>query len=176
MIPTRERRSTTSTRWSLRDTTCVYVSGLNNIHIYQLLCITATAVLNTKQFFLWFVRSKQQFEIPEEEAEWVGLSLEEAVEKQRQLEHKVKKKKKRLNPNKKVVLPHMKSFNLPWTVWRIAFNSELKQGTIWVIKAYLQHILVIFILDVWQSNIFCFLTLKCITDIKVIKCVYISEV
>lgn len=37
--------------------------------------------------------SKQQFEIPEEEAEWVGLSLEEAVEKQRQLEHKVKKTK-----------------------------------------------------------------------------------
>lgn len=37
-------------------------------------------------FSLW---SKQQFEIPEEEAEWVGLSLEEAVEKQRQLEHKV---------------------------------------------------------------------------------------
>ncbi|XP_054457476.1 39S ribosomal protein L28, mitochondrial isoform X1 [Anoplopoma fimbria] len=31
---------------------------------------------------------KQQFEIPEEEAEWLGLSLEEAVEKQRQLEHK----------------------------------------------------------------------------------------
>ncbi|XP_041663938.1 39S ribosomal protein L28, mitochondrial [Cheilinus undulatus] len=30
----------------------------------------------------------KQFEIPEEEAEWVGLSLEEAVEKQRQLEHK----------------------------------------------------------------------------------------
>ncbi|XP_026148033.1 large ribosomal subunit protein bL28m [Mastacembelus armatus] len=30
----------------------------------------------------------RQFEIPEEEAEWVGLSLEEAVEKQRQLEHK----------------------------------------------------------------------------------------
>uniref|UniRef100_A0A8C7XKJ1 Large ribosomal subunit protein bL28m n=1 Tax=Oryzias sinensis TaxID=183150 RepID=A0A8C7XKJ1_9TELE len=29
-----------------------------------------------------------QFQIPEEEAEWVGLSLEEAVEKQRQLEHK----------------------------------------------------------------------------------------
>lgn len=39
--------------------------------------------------------SKQQFEIPEEEAEWVGLSLEEAVEKQRQLEHKVKKNKKK---------------------------------------------------------------------------------
>lgn len=38
------------------------------------------------RFFLW---SKQHFEIPEEEAEWVGLSLEEAVEKQRQLEHKV---------------------------------------------------------------------------------------
>lgn len=53
--------------------------------------------------------SKQQFEIPEEEAEWVGLSLEEAVEKQRQLEHKVKKQKtkKNLNPNKKVVLPHV---------------------------------------------------------------------
>ncbi|XP_008307341.1 large ribosomal subunit protein bL28m [Cynoglossus semilaevis] len=30
----------------------------------------------------------KQFEIPEEEAEWVGLSLVEAVEKQRQLEHK----------------------------------------------------------------------------------------
>lgn len=30
----------------------------------------------------------KQFEIPEEEAEWLGLSLEEAVEKQRQLEHK----------------------------------------------------------------------------------------
>ncbi|KAG7215561.1 hypothetical protein INR49_022145 [Caranx melampygus] len=33
--------------------------------------------------------TRSQFEIPEEEAEWVGLSLEEAVEKQRQLEHKV---------------------------------------------------------------------------------------
>lgn len=30
----------------------------------------------------------KQFEIPEEEAEWLGLSLEEAVEKQRLLEHK----------------------------------------------------------------------------------------
>ncbi|KAM9801577.1 large ribosomal subunit protein bL28m [Neosynchiropus ocellatus] len=30
----------------------------------------------------------KQFLVPEEEAEWVGLSLEEAVEKQRQLEHK----------------------------------------------------------------------------------------
>ncbi|KAM7399311.1 hypothetical protein PAMP_018592 [Pampus punctatissimus] len=30
----------------------------------------------------------KQFEIPEEEAEWIGLSLEEALEKQRQLEHK----------------------------------------------------------------------------------------
>ncbi|KAM9811876.1 large ribosomal subunit protein bL28m isoform 2-T2 [Syngnathus typhle] len=30
----------------------------------------------------------KQFEIPEEEAEWTGLTLEEAVEKQRQLEHK----------------------------------------------------------------------------------------
>uniref|UniRef100_A0A673K7N7 Large ribosomal subunit protein bL28m n=1 Tax=Sinocyclocheilus rhinocerous TaxID=307959 RepID=A0A673K7N7_9TELE len=30
----------------------------------------------------------QQFEIPEEEAEWMGLSLEEAVEKQRLLEKK----------------------------------------------------------------------------------------
>ncbi|KAF6736887.1 39S ribosomal protein L28, mitochondrial [Oryzias melastigma] len=35
-----------------------------------------------------FTKYKQQFEIPEEEAEWVGLSLEEAVEKQRLLEHK----------------------------------------------------------------------------------------
>ncbi|XP_056139958.1 39S ribosomal protein L28, mitochondrial [Lampris incognitus] len=30
----------------------------------------------------------KQFEIPEDEAEWVGLNLEEAVEKQRQLEYK----------------------------------------------------------------------------------------
>lgn len=30
----------------------------------------------------------KNFEIPEEEAEWVGLNLEEAVEKQRRLEHK----------------------------------------------------------------------------------------
>ncbi|KAJ3591083.1 hypothetical protein NHX12_009030 [Muraenolepis orangiensis] len=30
----------------------------------------------------------KQFEIPEEEAQWVGLNLEEAVEKQRLLEHK----------------------------------------------------------------------------------------
>ncbi|XP_054650524.1 39S ribosomal protein L28, mitochondrial [Dunckerocampus dactyliophorus] len=30
----------------------------------------------------------KQFEVPEEEAEWVGLTLEEAVEKQRQLEDK----------------------------------------------------------------------------------------
>uniref|UniRef100_A0A8C8LPP7 Large ribosomal subunit protein bL28m n=1 Tax=Oncorhynchus tshawytscha TaxID=74940 RepID=A0A8C8LPP7_ONCTS len=30
----------------------------------------------------------QQFEIPAEEAEWVGLSVDEAVEEQRQLEHK----------------------------------------------------------------------------------------
>ncbi|XP_029923661.1 large ribosomal subunit protein bL28m [Myripristis murdjan] len=30
----------------------------------------------------------KQFEVPEEEAEWVGLNLEEAVEKQRLLEHK----------------------------------------------------------------------------------------
>lgn len=36
--------------------------------------------------------SEQQFEVPEEEAEWVGLNLEEAVEKQRQLEHKVSPK------------------------------------------------------------------------------------
>lgn len=31
----------------------------------------------------------QEFAIPEEEAEWVGLSLEEAIEKQRLLEKKV---------------------------------------------------------------------------------------
>lgn len=31
----------------------------------------------------------QEFVIPEEEAEWVGLSLEEAIEKQRLLEKKV---------------------------------------------------------------------------------------
>ena len=43
------------------------------------------------RFFFRFFLSEQQFEIPEEEAEWVGLSLEEAVEKQRQQEHKVTK-------------------------------------------------------------------------------------
>lgn len=42
-------------------------------------------------FFFCFLLSQQQFEIPEEEAEWLGLSLEEAVEKQRQLEDKVTK-------------------------------------------------------------------------------------
>lgn len=35
-----------------------------------------------------YAKYKQHFKIPAEEAEWVGLSLEEAVEKQRQLEHK----------------------------------------------------------------------------------------
>ncbi|XP_035647498.1 39S ribosomal protein L28, mitochondrial isoform X1 [Oncorhynchus keta] len=35
-----------------------------------------------------YTKYKQQFEIPAEEAEWVGLSVDEAVEKQRQLEHK----------------------------------------------------------------------------------------
>lgn len=40
--------------------------------------------------FAFLFQFEQQFEIPEEEAEWVGLNLEEAVEKQRQLEHKVK--------------------------------------------------------------------------------------
>lgn len=39
--------------------------------------------------YFFFCLREQQFEIPEEEAEWVGLNLEEAVEKQRQLEHKV---------------------------------------------------------------------------------------
>uniref|UniRef100_A0A4W5QCT5 Large ribosomal subunit protein bL28m n=1 Tax=Hucho hucho TaxID=62062 RepID=A0A4W5QCT5_9TELE len=36
-----------------------------------------------------YTKYKQQFEIPAEEAEWLGLSVDEAVEKQRQLEHKV---------------------------------------------------------------------------------------
>lgn len=36
-----------------------------------------------------FFLCEQQFEVPEDEAEWVGLSMEEAVEKQRQLEYKV---------------------------------------------------------------------------------------
>lgn len=40
--------------------------------------------------YSFFCLLEQQFEIPEEEAEWVGLNLEEAVEKQRQLEYKVK--------------------------------------------------------------------------------------
>lgn len=44
--------------------------------------------------------SEQQFEIPEEEAEWLGLNLEEAVEKQRQLEHKVSPR------TQQAVLPH----------------------------------------------------------------------
>lgn len=42
-------------------------------------------------FLFCLLLAEQQFEIPEEEVEWLGLSLEEAVEKQRQLEHKVKK-------------------------------------------------------------------------------------
>lgn len=36
-----------------------------------------------------FLLLSQEFVIPEEEAEWVGLSLEEAIEKQRLLEKKV---------------------------------------------------------------------------------------
>lgn len=40
-------------------------------------------------FFPCSLLSEQQFEIPQEEAEWLGLNLEEALEKQRQLEHKV---------------------------------------------------------------------------------------
>ncbi|KAJ7990424.1 hypothetical protein DPEC_G00300180 [Dallia pectoralis] len=35
-----------------------------------------------------YAKYKQQFEVPAEQAEWVGLSLDEAVEKQRKLEHK----------------------------------------------------------------------------------------
>uniref|UniRef100_H3ANY3 Large ribosomal subunit protein bL28m n=1 Tax=Latimeria chalumnae TaxID=7897 RepID=H3ANY3_LATCH len=39
-------------------------------------------------FFVLFLSFLKEFVIPEEEAEWVGLSLEEAVEKQRLLEKK----------------------------------------------------------------------------------------
>ena len=50
---------------------------------------TGNILMNCFLTVFLFLLSKQQFGIPEEEAEWVGLSLEEAVEKQRQLEHKV---------------------------------------------------------------------------------------
>lgn len=61
------------------------LSAPTNLVIEQLLYKTRTG--NT--FLFPFLPPEQQFEIPEEEAEWLGLSLEEAVEKQRQLEHKV---------------------------------------------------------------------------------------
>lgn len=60
-------------------------------------------VMNFFLTFFRFLLSKQQFGIPEEEAEWVGLSLEEAVEKQRQLEHKVTNS---LNATPQDNLPH----------------------------------------------------------------------
>lgn len=63
------------------------LSGPTNLVICQLLYCTKQEKV-TYSFFP-FLPSEQQFEIPEEEAEWLGLSLEEAVEKQRQLEHKV---------------------------------------------------------------------------------------
>lgn len=62
-------------------------------HLISLLsrCTIAGIANINMGFFFWLPLTEQQFEIPEEEAEWVGLSLEEAVEKQRLLEHKVTK-------------------------------------------------------------------------------------
>ncbi|CAI5693648.1 unnamed protein product [Oreochromis niloticus] len=55
----------------------------------------------------------KQFEVPEEEAEWVGLSLEEAVEKQRQLEHKEPEPMFKVCVDKLVEELHMKKLLEP---------------------------------------------------------------
>uniref|UniRef100_A0A668UPC0 Large ribosomal subunit protein bL28m n=1 Tax=Oreochromis aureus TaxID=47969 RepID=A0A668UPC0_OREAU len=60
-----------------------------------------------------YEKYKQQFEVPEEEAEWVGLSLEEAVEKQRQLEHKEPEPMFRVCVDKLVEELHMKKLLEP---------------------------------------------------------------
>lgn len=59
-------------------------------HIYWEIATLVLFISPHRCFLLSFFLFEQQFEIPEVEAEWVGLNLEEAVEKQRQLEHKVK--------------------------------------------------------------------------------------
>lgn len=94
---------------SLSDTTFVgngEISALTNLGIYQLLYKRSSAVTlkEITCFFSRFLLSEQQFEIPEEEAEWLGLSLEEAVEKQRQLEHKVPVSS---NTTRQAVSPHI---------------------------------------------------------------------
>lgn len=78
---------------------------------------TGTTLFLFIYFFQWtcllfsFFLFEQQFEIPEEEAEWVGLNLEEALEKQRQLEHKVKHTPKILPENEQTVyLSNVKMF------------------------------------------------------------------
>lgn len=94
----RERRSTTNTR-SVR---CVLVfllvlnvlsgfwhSSYNSPWCFLIKAQKLELWFKNNYMFLYFCLCEQQFEIPEEEAEWVGLSLEEAMEKQRQLEHKV---------------------------------------------------------------------------------------
>lgn len=53
----------------------------------------------------------QEFVIPEEEAEWVGLTLEEAVEKQRLLEEKVS--------------VHECQLLLPFQGWAESLNKEV---------------------------------------------------
>lgn len=94
---------------SLSDTTFVGnggISALTNLGMYQLLYKRSSSV-KLKEiacFFFRFLLSEQQFEIPEEEAEWLGLSLEEAVEKQRQLEHKVTRSS---NTTQQAVSPHI---------------------------------------------------------------------
>lgn len=81
MIWLAERRSTTNTRCTKKRVVSKYIASVgcgSLIFLSVSLCLLACIVV-----------AKQQFEIPAEEAEWVGLSLEEAVEKQRLLEHKV---------------------------------------------------------------------------------------
>lgn len=67
-------------RDTLNDTTYFLWMACQKLEQFLTLCFLFGSFL-----------SKQQFEIIEEEVEWVGLSLEEALEKQRQLEHKVTK-------------------------------------------------------------------------------------
>lgn len=58
----------------------------------------------------------KNFEIPEEEAEWVGLSLEEAVEKQRQLEHKEPEPLFKASVDKLVEELHIQKLSTPLLV------------------------------------------------------------
>lgn len=115
---------------SLSHTTFVgsgEISAPTNLVIYQLLYKAGSCVKKKKKksytFLFLLLPSEQQFEIPEEEAEWLGLSLEEAVEKQRQLEHKVAQS---LNTTKPAVLPESKLMLLSVLIRIFNRNTEWK--------------------------------------------------